>query len=663
MVEAVCNIDLDNPEFQQAFQLLRETSANVFLTGRAGTGKSTFLKYICGHIRKNYVILAPTGVAAINVGGVTLHSFFQIPLRPVPPDDPEYSIAAFRKGIKISKKRSNLIKKLDLIIIDEISMVRADTIDYVDRLLRGVRNKSTVPFGGIQLLFVGDVFQLEPVTTPDSRSILNRYYPNYFFFNAIAYRRIDLIAIELKKMYRQSDKLFIELLDRVRLNQLSDKDFSVLNSKIKDENEIIDPKCMSGVKDFEIILATRRDIVSGINDDRMESLEGKMKIYSGLIEDEFPKKSLPTDMELSLKIGAQIMTIRNDKEKRWANGTLGQIIEMNPNDIIVKLEDGKIVTVEREVWENISYSYDEEEKKVKEKVIGRFTQFPLKAAWAITIHKSQGLTFSNVTIDMGGGAFTAGQTYVALSRCRSLEGLSFVNPVRPYDVRVNSAVKEFSKGFNDSCKIRSAIEEATAKRLAYFAKNDFLAGKFWEAIEKMWEAHCLTGILGNKTVRRFIALLVGEIRKLRYTLKDKDNKLSNISESLCKAGNKAMKDKKQLKYATQFFEEAIKADPNNLKAHWGMANITKKMGDIHKSKIHLNYIISKKDIFCVDAYIMLGEFAENNKEFESAAIYYETAARFDKLRKKPVKKLISLYKKVELNGAANYCEEWLKGIS
>lgn len=658
MDEPVFNLDLDNPEFQQAFQLLKETSANVFLTGKAGTGKSTFLKYLCSHIRKNYVVLAPTGVAAINVGGVTLHSFFQIPLRPVPPDDPEYSVSAFRKRQKISKKRGKLIEKLDLIIIDEISMVRADIIDYIDRLLRGVRNKSTVPFGGVQLLLVGDVFQLEPVATYDSRSILNRYYTNFFFFNAMAYNKVSLISIELKKMYRQTDKVFISLLDRVRVNEMTESDLALLNSKIKDLPGTAD----ASRSEFGIILATRRDTASTINDARMEALQGEERVYTGLIEDEFPEKSLPTDMELTLKIGAQVMTIRNDKERRWANGTLGQVVEMNTNEIKVKLEDGNTVSIEPEVWENISYAYDEEEKKVKEKVLGRFTQFPLKAAWALTIHKSQGLTFSNVTIDMGGGAFTAGQTYVALSRCRSLEGLTFVNPLRRYDVIVNNAVTDFSKGFNDSQKIRTAIEEAESERLSLEARKQFRSGNFKDAVEKMWEAHCLTGLLGNKVIRRFIARLGKEMRTLRDAIGDKQKRLEDISDSLCNAGNKALKDKKMMKAALQFFEESIRANPNNMDAYWGLVNAYKRAGDIENVKQNLDVIISRKGRYYVEANILKGEYAERDDDFDSAAICYEYAARFDKTNKKPLKKLVSLYKKADLPEVAAYWEEWLHDL-
>ncbi|MDE6299591.1 MAG: AAA family ATPase, partial [Muribaculaceae bacterium] len=381
-------IDLSNPEFQMAYQLLLQTDANVFLTGRAGTGKSTFLRYICKKLKKNYVVLAPTGVAAVNVGGVTIHSFFQMPLRPVPPDDPDYSVGSFKKSGKFNRRKRKLIKELDLIIIDEVSMVRPDMIDFIDRALRGITGKRGKPFGGVQLLLIGDIFQLEPVISPDTRLILSKYYPDFFFFNALAYKEVSLVPLELKKIYRQTDEAFISLLDRIRLNSVSQADISLLNERVVEKSENSDNK------DFEVTLTARRDVANAINKEKMDMLPGEEFLFKGEIEDEFPEKLLPTDLNLILKEGAQVMMIRNDKDHRWVNGTIGRIKELCPTSITIELEDNNEVTVEREVWENITYSYDEKEKKVVEEVIGRFVQFPLKAAWALTIHKSLGLTFN-----------------------------------------------------------------------------------------------------------------------------------------------------------------------------------------------------------------------------------------------------------------------------
>ncbi|MDE6443276.1 MAG: AAA family ATPase, partial [Muribaculaceae bacterium] len=445
MTNRTTEIDLENEEFQQAYRLLKDSNANVFLTGRAGTGKSTFLRYLCQHLQKKYVVLAPTGVAAVNVGGVTIHSFFQMPLRPVPPDDPDYSVGSFKKTQKFSRQKRKLLRELELIIIDEVSMVRPDMIDFIDRVLRGVTGRRGKPFGGVQLLLVGDIFQLEPVVNADTRLILSKYYDDFFFFNAKAYNSTNLVSIELKKIYRQSDPSFIGILDRVRNNSVTYEDVALLN------RNVINKKCEDiSDADFGITLTSRRDIASNINRDKMESLPGEEFIFKGEINDDFPEKLLPTDLNLVLKKDAQVMLIRNDKDRRWVNGTLAKITEISQTSITVKLENGNEEKVEREIWSNITYTYDEKEKKVKEEILGTFVQFPLRAAWALTIHKSQGLTFNNVAIDMGAGAFSAGQTYVALSRCRTLEGIQFINPIKRGDVIVSKGARSFSKGFNDT---------------------------------------------------------------------------------------------------------------------------------------------------------------------------------------------------------------------
>lgn len=388
-------IDLDNEEFQQMYKLLTTTNANVFLTGKAGSGKSTFLRYICNNIKKKYVVLAPTGVAAVNVGGVTIHSFFQMPLRPVPPDDDDYSIMALKKSRRYSKNKIKLIKELELIIIDEVSMVRPDMIDFIDRVLRAITGRRGKPFGGIQLLLVGDIFQLEPVVTNESRQILSKYYQDYFFFNARAYDSANLVSVELKKIYRQTDRKFISMLDRLRLSQTTKEDLAILNSRIMST-------ASDDGGDFGITLTTRRDVASSINYDKMAALSGEEYIFKGEIKDEFPEKILPTDLELVLKKGAQVMLIRNDRDHRWVNGTIAMVKDISEDKIQVELENHRVETVEKEEWQNINYIYDEKERKVKEEVIGTFSQYPLRAAWALTIHKSQGLTFGNVTIDMTG---------------------------------------------------------------------------------------------------------------------------------------------------------------------------------------------------------------------------------------------------------------------
>lgn len=655
MMDLPVNLDLDNPEFQQAYQLLTHTNVNVFLTGKAGTGKSTFLKYICEKIKKNYVVLAPTGVAAVNVRGVTIHSFFQMPLRPVPPDDPEYSVKTFFNYNKFSRQKKKILKELDLIIIDEVSMVRPDMIDFIDRVLRGVRRKRGIPFGGVQLLLVGDIFQLEPVVTPDTRSILDRYYPEYFFFNAHAYNQVRLIAVELKKIYRQSDNKFIQLLDRVRNNSITDSDLEVLNLRIEKDSR----NELGSGDEFRMVLASRRDTVAAINKEKMAYLQGEEKIYEGEIENEFPEKILPTDMFLELKEGAQVMLVRNDKEKRWVNGTLARVRKLEENSIKVELENGNEVNVERETWDNISYKYDEKTKKVEEEVIGRFSQFPLKAAWAITIHKSQGLTFSNVLIDIGGGAFTAGQTYVALSRCRSLEGLHFISPLSRYDVIVSKGAASFSKNFNDRQAADAAIREAEEEMLSREAINLFKKGKIVEAVEKTWSIHNLSGVLGNKAVRRFIARLLSIVNRLQESVSNLKKKSERISREIT-AMAEVVRNKEDIEAAVRLYEYALELDESNSKALLGLSFSLNLYGDIKNAKVNLDKLIKKRDSYYCEACILKGDILSKDGDIEGASTLFQHAVKKDRGNKVPIERLVKLYEDNGMNDVAEHWRNWIE---
>ncbi len=654
MKQLPVDLDLDNPEFQQAFQLLTQTNVNVFLTGKAGTGKSTFLKYICEKTDKNYIVLAPTGVAAVNVGGVTIHSFFQMPLRPVPPDDPDYSVKTFMTSNKLSRQKKKIMRELDLIIIDEVSMVRPDMIDYIDRVLRGVRRKRGVPFGGVQLLLVGDIFQLEAVVTAETRQILDRYYSDYFFFNAQAYNQVRLIAIELKKMYRQTDSKFIQLLDRVRVNSVTDDDLSLLNSKIESE-EISESQ---DSEKFGMVLASRRDTVNSINTEKMALLEGEERIYEGEIENDFPEKILPTDLSLVLKVGAQVMLVRNDKEKRWVNGTLARIRELNDDFIKVELETGFEVNVEREIWDNISYKYDEKTKKVEEEVIGRFSQFPLKAAWALTIHKSQGLTFSNVTIDMGGGAFSAGQTYVALSRCRSLEGLHFINPLNRYDVIVSRGAAQYSKNFNDRQAAEAAMTEAEAERLSKEASDFFDNGEMKEAVETVWKIHNISGALAKKSVRGLIAKTLSAVRKLRSEVKELTDNTTKVSKKMSVVASTCY-TKGYLEEASKLFELSLQLDKQNSEARLGMAKICREKGELKQAKLNLDNIIKKKDALFAEACILKGDILSEEDDVAGAAILYQNAAKKTKDNNEAILRLINLYKERGMEEIADQWRMWL----
>jgi tetratricopeptide (TPR) repeat protein len=425
--------DLNNIEFQKAYDLIKNSNKSFFLTGKAGTGKTTFIKYIVENINKNFVRLSPTGIAAVNLGGITIHSFFEFPIRPLLLED---------EGIKIfssNHEKRKIITALETLIIDEVSMVRADLIDAIDYSLRengGTQNK---PFGGKQIIFVGDIFQLEPVklkTTGESNKIkLN--YKNLFFFSAKVLNIDDLFTIELKKVYRQNDLDFINILDKVRLNKATPKDLSIINEKVLFHTGL-------EIKDFAITLTVINDDANLVNSRTLDALKSEPFYYNADISKIFEENKFPTDARLTLKKGAQVIFVKNDREKRWVNGTIGQVYNLTEKSIKVKLKDGSIHLVDKELWNNVRLSYNKEKKRIEQEITGTFKQYPLKLAWAISIHKSQGLTFDHVIIDFGEGAFASGQAYVALSRVKTLKGLFLKKKLKPSDIFISSEIKYFA---------------------------------------------------------------------------------------------------------------------------------------------------------------------------------------------------------------------------
>lgn len=516
-------IDLDNKEFQNVWNLIRFTNQSVFMTGRAGAGKSTFLKYITEHTRKRHVILAPTGIAAVNVGGMTMHSFFKLPFKPLLPDDPDFAGDRLRKRLAYSKSKIKLIREIQLIVIDEISMVRADIIDFIDRILRTYSGNTRQPFGGKQMLFVGDIFQLEPVVTADMREALRHYYPQPYFFAANVFKEFAIVPVELRKIYRQRDPAFLAMLERIRTGTPTEADVAALNSRCDIPGE-------SG--QFTMTLATRRDTVEQINQMHLAGLTTPEVTYTGSITDDFPENSLPSPLLLTLKVGAQVVFLRNDRDKRWVNGTVGKVTALAKDEIEVELESGNRYGVSREIWEHIDYKYDEKEKKITENLLGTYTQFPVNLAWALTIHKSQGLTFNNVIIDAR-GAFTGGQTYVALSRCTSLEGITLKTPIQRRDVFVNQAIVDFSHNFNDPALIESALEQAKADAAYNEASKAFDNGNYSLAVEKLAE-----GVNARNELKRPSALRL---------LKRKMSRLSRAEEKIAELSRRLAEDEEKFR--------------------------------------------------------------------------------------------------------------------
>lgn len=423
-----------NPQLDLAFDYVRYTNTHIFLTGKAGTGKTTFLHRIKAEGFKRMVVTAPTGVAAINAGGVTLHSFFQLPFGLFLPGTERTQTQKYR----FSKDKINLIRSLELLVIDEISMVRADMLDAVDEVLRRHADR-TRPFGGVQLLMIGDLHQLPPVVKQDDWKLLSPHYDTPYFFSSLALKETEMVSIELQHIYRQSDNRFIELLNKVRDNRIDVQVLEMLNSRYR-------PPAGIPIDSGFVTLTSHNSGAIEINRQRLDALKQPLRRFHAVVEGDFPEIAFPTDATLLFKKGAQVMFVKNDAspQKRFFNGKLGTIVRFGDGEIVVRCQDEAAdIPVEPAEWHNIRYSLHPQSKEIQEEQLGTFRQYPLKLAWAITIHKSQGLTFNNVVIDAG-AAFAHGQVYVALSRCRTLEGIVLSSRIQPASVRTDRRVSTYT---------------------------------------------------------------------------------------------------------------------------------------------------------------------------------------------------------------------------
>lgn len=463
------NIEL-NEQFKRALELLENTDKNVFITGKAGTGKSTLLNYFRSITKKKVVVLAPTGVSALNVKGETIHSFFGF--------KPNVTIENIRK---LSPKEAKIYKELDMIIIDEISMVRADLLDCVDHFLR-INVKKDKPFGGIQMVFIGDLYQLPPVVTSKEKELFTKRYSSQYFFDADVMRDLPLEFIELEKVYRQKDERFIQLLNEIRNNTITEESLALLNSRVGVE--------IPEDSDYTVYLTPLNETVDKINMEKLKSLKGKLYRWEAYIEGDFDESSLPGEEILYLKKGAQVMMLNNDSDGRWVNGSIGKVVDIRrgrkeADDIIeVQFPDGRVEEVLPYTWEIFHYRYNEEKNLIESETIGSFTQYPIKLAWAVTIHKSQGKTFDKVIIDLGRGVFAPGQVYVALSRCTSFEGVILKKPIKKGHILLDKRIVEFLTRFQYKLSerdipleekikiIKEAIENKSQLSIVYLKPND-----------------------------------------------------------------------------------------------------------------------------------------------------------------------------------------------
>lgn len=460
-----------NDQFKHAIDILENSDRSVFITGRAGTGKSTLLDYFRRTTKKRVAVLASTGVAALNVKGQTIHSFFMF--------KPGITLDRVKK-LSQSYESRNIYRQLDIIVIDEISMVRADLLDCVDRFLRLNGPKANKPFGGLQMAFFGDLYQLPPVVASHEKELFQSLYKTPYFYGARVFESLDMDIVELDKIYRQSDERFISLLNSIRNNSITEEGLALLNERCQPDFE-------PSAKEFYVHLTTTNKLAEEVNSKRLTKLKGRLYSYTGYIEGDFGREYLPTAIDLDIKIGAQIMLLNNDTEGRWVNGSIGKITGVYPSGrgddiIIAELSDGEEVDITPFTWEIFRFYADD--GQLKSEVVGKFTQYPLMLAWAVTIHKGQGKTFDRVVVDIGRGTFAHGQTYVALSRCTTLDGIVLKKPLEKKHIWTNYQVMDFLTRYQYGKAeqanpleskleiIRKAIGTKSALHIVYLKPND-----------------------------------------------------------------------------------------------------------------------------------------------------------------------------------------------
>lgn len=577
-----------NQQFELAVQFVNQTGRHLFLSGKAGTGKTTFLHFIKANSPKRLAVVAPTGVAAINAGGVTIHSFFQLPFGSFIPDEAQaqetekgnyYTRQQLLSHLKLNSAKRELMRELDLLIIDEVSMVRADLLDAMDTVLRHVRRQPQLSFGGVQVLFIGDLFQLPPVVAEEEWKNLGRFYSSPFFFHAHALQQSPPLYLELKNIYRQSDSDFIDLLNKLRNNSIQPKDLDFLQ-------QYYQPDFKPEKEGEYVILTTHNAKADIINREELDKLTGKTYTFKAETSGEFNEKAVPAENELKLKENAQIMFIRNDKgeQRRYFNGKTGTVKRIAGDKIWVTFPDEEEeLLVEKESWKNIRYKYNKEVEEVEEEIKGTFTQFPIRLAWAITIHKSQGLTFSKAIIDAG-DSFAPGQVYVALSRLSSLKGLVLYSSIQPNNVITNQQAVTFTRNEQDPDSLLNVLKEARQEYIHQLLLQAFSWFKLSASLEKWKES------LGNRRIplQEEALKLAAELQKKASAQQQIANKFSKQLEHMLHQApdNNYQQTRERVTAAVDYFSKGLEEELQNpLQQH-----ISQLKEQPKKAKKYLKYL-------------------------------------------------------------------------
>lgn len=593
-----------NKELREAWEFVEHTGTSIFLTGKAGTGKTTFLKTVKEKSSKRMIVVAPTGVAAINAGGVTIHSFFQLPPTPYIPG------ATIRDRYDFSKAKRRIIASLDMLVIDEISMVRADLLDAVDTVLRRYRDR-TQPFGGVQLLMIGDLQQLTPVVTPQDDEVLSRYYDTPYFFGSKALRQINYVTIQLTHVYRQQDPTFINILNHVRDGNPTVDDMNRLNDRC---NPVFIPKPEEGY----IRLTTHNRLADSYNENELLKLPGKRYTFTATVKGDFPAANYPADQNLVLKQGAQVMFIKNDPSAKheYYNGKIGHVVAINEKSITVKCPgDNNTINVEQDVWENTKYAINPEKKTIEPQVAGTFTQYPLRLAWAITIHKSQGLTFEHAIIDAG-FSFASGQVYVALSRCKSLEGMVLASRIGVSSIFNDPRVTDYIS--HQQQMAEKSIQELPALKDAYYK----------EQLLDMFNFNLLYGSeqMLNRTMIEFFRAFPKLCDYHRTVMENVKKKVMDVAYKwlnvIRQTPNEGLHDEaflKRVQRSSDYFAAALKEQIPDLLDKTKMVNGKNKMGmeqlDERYKDFWLQYLSKEKMLDTMaDAPFTVAAYLQNKQE-------------------------------------------------